>query len=498
MNSEIELKFLANELCMTQLQPILSEFSILQHEVRHLRSVYFDTKNRQLRRWRMGLRIRSGDDENVQTIKTAGRVVGGLNDRPEYNQVIQGQRPQLGRFEQLKWPENIDLQALEEALIPIFVTDFERTTWLIDLDNETLVEVALDRGSLMADEQQQPIHELELELVKGDVGQLFALAERLCALDCLTLASTSKAKRGYALADGLPPDHVLKLGLVPLDRQDDLKQAFVKSVEYALAHWQRHQQIYIDSHQLNALAQIKDAARLMHQVLTTYRQVISYECLWHTELLWLVRQLGWLDEADHLHGLLDEQGKFIRKLNNRRAIVKQLEKRQAELPAYDAIAHLLSSERYNKLLLAMIQWVYQGPELHVQREIYLRDFAVRELQQSWQELRTSELGQSTLTYQQYTHLSGHLRRNLMVGIYFGSLFDSPARDEFRLLWLDLLSGIEDLRLLEPIAELFETDEVPTDDTKQVTKWLKRKKSSIIEAMEFTRHEALAKDDYWHD
>ncbi|MFM2486523.1 CYTH and CHAD domain-containing protein [Celerinatantimonas yamalensis] len=497
MNSEIELKFYTPDDCLAKLHRILDEFSILQHEVRHLRSVYFDTNDRQLRRWRMGLRIRSGDEKNVQTLKTAGRTVGGLNERPEYNQVIDGQRPQLSRFEQLDWPADVSLDTLEQALLPIFVTDFERTTWLVDLDNETLIEVALDRGELEADERREPIHELELELIKGDVGQLFYLAQQLAQLDGLLLASTSKAKRGYALADGLPNEQPARLGFVPLTPQNSLLDAFNHSIEYALAHWQRHQQIFIESSQLRALFEIKQAARLMHQILNLYQEVLNFDCPWHSELLWLVRQFDWLDEATHIRSLLDEQGKFIRKLSNRRVVRKKLDQRLALLPDAEQMMQFIGSARYNALILNMALWIYQGGTIQPKQPQELVDFASRTLEQSWQDLRQSEFALASIDLAQYTRMAGRLRRNLMVGNCLGALFDPKARDEFRLLWLDLLGGIEDLRLLEPIAELARNLSEHEEDVKKVRKWLKRKQASITDAMEFTRTEALARDDYWH-
>lgn len=497
MNSEIELKFYLRDDSVAQIEPILADFSILQNEVRHLRSVYFDTKQRQLRRWRMGLRIRSGDEQNVQTVKTAGRVVGGLHDRPEYNQVVEGSRPQLSRFENLPWPEEVDLSELENALLPIFVTDFKRTTWLVDLQNETLVEVALDSGKLEVDGREEPICELELELVKGDVGQLFFLGEKLSSLGALILGSTSKAKRGYTLADGLPSEQPIRLGFVPLENDDSLPHALHKSVDYALSHWQRHQQVYIDSLSYRALSELKQAAQLIHQVVSMYQDVVEFSCPWHDDLLWLIRQLGWLDEACHIQGLMDDQGKFIRKLTNKRTIYRQLEQRLSELPDTDEVLQLLSSERYNKLMLALIQWIYQKEDMQAKQSLSLNEFASTALQECWQKLRDSEFGeQLSLDFNQYTRLAGQLKRNLMLGNCLGALFEATSRDEFRSLWLDLLGGIEDLRLLEPIAELADDSVDDKDEAKQLNKWLKRKQDSITDAMEFTRTQALSKADYW--
>ncbi|CAG9000150.1 MAG: hypothetical protein CENE_02140 [Candidatus Celerinatantimonas neptuna] len=497
MNSEIELKFYAPDGCVGELQQILEKFSVLQHEERHLRSVYFDTAERHLKKWRMGLRIRAGDEQNVQTIKTAGRNIGGLHERPEYNQVIEGNHPQLARFEQLSWPDDIELDALEQQLIPIFVTDFSRTTWLVDLDNETLIEVALDCGFLQSGEKQEPIQEIELELVKGDIAQLFYLAGRLTELSGLQLSSSSKAKRGYALADQTPHEQPSLLHFVPLSADMSIPEAFIQSLEYAMHHWQYHQQLYIQSHDLKALIQLKQASMLMHQVFNIYQDVVDFNCPWHAELLWWLRQLSWLEEALSIEKLLDQHGAFIRKLNNRRTLSRQLEDRLKQLPDADDVLKLLSSPRYNRLMVDIVSWLYQGERVSSVQQIELLDFAEQALELSWQELRNSDFGSESISFEQYTRMSGRLRRNLMVGNCLGDLFLAEERDDFRLLWLDILGGVDDLQLLEPIAELIEESDDDDEDIRQVCKWLHRKRESITDAIEFTRIEALARTDYWH-
>ncbi|MFM2483211.1 CYTH domain-containing protein [Celerinatantimonas sp. YJH-8] len=496
MNSEIELKFYAPDGCLGALQHILDEFSILQHEIRHLRSVYFDTTERHLRRLQMGLRIRTGDEQNVQTLKTAGRNIGGLHERPEFNQVIEGNHPELGRFEHVDWPDDIDLMQLETQLLPIFVTDFLRTTWLIDLENETLIEVALDSGQLQADDKQEPIQEIELELVKGDVAQLFLLARQLTQLEGIQLVSTSKAKRGYALADELPAEQSHELTFVPLSTADSISDAFMHGLEYALQHWQSHQQIFNQTDDLTAVKQLKQAAMLMHQVLTIYQDVLEFDCEWHDELLWLARQMSWVDEVLSIEKLLDQQGEFIRKLPNRRAITRYLEECRQSLPDLSEIHQLLSSPRYNRLVVDIVSWLNQGERARAKQELSLIEFAVSALEYSWSELKESDLGSEKLEFSQYERLAGLLRRNLMVGNCFGNLFPTPERDDFRLLWFDILGGIEDLRVLEPIADMLETAD-DDDDARQIRKWLQRKQESIVDAMEFTRIEVLLRQDYWH-
>jgi inorganic triphosphatase YgiF len=50
-----------------------------------------------------------------------------------------------------------------ERLQPLVVTDVVRTARTLDFQG-SMIEVALDSGSIVAGDQKQPIHELELEL----------------------------------------------------------------------------------------------------------------------------------------------------------------------------------------------------------------------------------------------------------------------------------------------------------------------------------------------
>ena len=85
MENEIELKFFVSPEFSNTLQDLIVQEKVLQHSCRKLGNIYFDTKENWLRVHDIGLRIRRFDDVYVQTVKTSGRVVAGLHQRPEYN-----------------------------------------------------------------------------------------------------------------------------------------------------------------------------------------------------------------------------------------------------------------------------------------------------------------------------------------------------------------------------------------------------------------------------
>lgn len=178
-----------------------------------LGNVYFDTPELDLAAGRVALRVRRTPTGWLQTLKTAGNAQNGLHARGEWELPVVS--------DALDLPALLDacddpaakapLAALASRLAPLFRTDFDRTTWLIDTDGAS-IEAALDLGAVhlgrtawQADRSDQadsvPIREIELELKSGTEAALLAFAARLrAAVSGLQADDVSKAARGYRLA----------------------------------------------------------------------------------------------------------------------------------------------------------------------------------------------------------------------------------------------------------------------------------------------------------
>lgn len=221
---EIELKMSAIPAAIPH---IIQRILTLPHQhsaPKKLTNLYFETTDNQIRRWDMGLRIRGVDESYEMTIKTAGKVVAGLHQRPEYNVKLEQPKLDLARFPAEIWPENTDLTLLETQLNVLFNTDFYREIWLVDFQNSQ-IEVVLDKGTIRTHQYELPIEEFELELKKGDVSDVIALATYLGEKGGLRLASRSKAARGYYLAKDKP---ALSLSVVSLSPSDTTAQQLTK------------------------------------------------------------------------------------------------------------------------------------------------------------------------------------------------------------------------------------------------------------------------------
>ncbi|KMJ44510.1 hypothetical protein AB204_13980 [Xenorhabdus khoisanae] len=199
---EIELKLSVKSDAISAVRQQLFQLPHQHTSPKHLTNIYFETPDNKLRRWDMGLRIRGFDGHYEMTIKTAGKVIGGLHQRPEFNVPLHHPELDLAQFPPHIWPEHTDLAHLQAELTVLFNTDFTREKWLVTY-GQSEIEVVLDQGSIFSGNQASPICEFELELINGNVTDILSLAEKLASQDGLRLANKSKAARGYALAHGL-------------------------------------------------------------------------------------------------------------------------------------------------------------------------------------------------------------------------------------------------------------------------------------------------------
>ena len=159
-------------------------------------NIYYETPDNWLRNHDMGLRIRGANGRYEMTMKIAGRVVGGLHQRPEYNIDIRKPELELERFPAEVWPEGELPATLAGQVQPLFSTDFAREKWLVT-EGKSRIEIALDLGEVKAGEFREPICELELELLEGDASDVLKLARKLVSQPGLRQGSLSKAARGY-------------------------------------------------------------------------------------------------------------------------------------------------------------------------------------------------------------------------------------------------------------------------------------------------------------
>ncbi|MFI0488226.1 MAG: inorganic triphosphatase [Yersinia sp. (in: enterobacteria)] len=264
MTIEVELKFIATPAAIAVLPERLASWQCQHFAAQTLTNFYFETADNRLRQHDIGLRIRGYDGRYEMTVKTAGKVVGGLHKRAEYNIDIDSDQLDLARLPTDIWPEGWAVEALQAELQPLFRTDFTREKWVITY-RESEIELALDQGSIGAGELSEPLSEIELELKRGNQIDLLALAAELAPIGGLRQSNQSKAARGYYLAQGNPPRELRPLLVLQPTAKSTVEQGMVSSLEMALDHWQYHEELWLrgepaaNSMIIEALAMIRQS-----------------------------------------------------------------------------------------------------------------------------------------------------------------------------------------------------------------------------------------------
>ena len=166
---EVEIKLLVPEAARVFEHAVFHQHGAAKAERRHQVTTYFDTLDRALSRCQISLRVRRCGKRRVQTLK-ADDQGGVAADRAEWEWPIEHDRPDLSLVARTpiaaRLPDSL-------ALEPVVVTEIERTMRVLELDDGTVVEAALDVGVIIAGDRRQPVRELELELRAGEPAALF-------------------------------------------------------------------------------------------------------------------------------------------------------------------------------------------------------------------------------------------------------------------------------------------------------------------------------------
>jgi len=165
----------------------------------HLRTEYFDTPQLKLKQQGIALRMRQMDDQWVQTVKSSGQVKDGLHQREEWEHPVLNGEFDLPQLRQTPLAPIVDDSGSWKQLQRLFYTAFQRDVYLLEAEQDTLIELAYDFGEAGSGDHREMIHEIELELRHGSLDVLRQIAERLKTELNLSYNNRSKAEIGYKL-----------------------------------------------------------------------------------------------------------------------------------------------------------------------------------------------------------------------------------------------------------------------------------------------------------
>ncbi|QHJ12801.1 Inorganic triphosphatase [Paraglaciecola mesophila] len=273
MDIEIELKLLATPSAQQDILTWLKQ-TTLNYRVfagKQLRNDYFETPQRTLRKHDIGLRIRGHNGEFEQTVKTKGRVIAGMHQRPEYNVPLPTPDLKLDLFEREIWPQSINVTELESQLYTMFSTDFLRHTYLITWDNTTQIELVFDIGKITANGRHVDICEIELELKSGEPRQLFELAMQLVNITPLRFGLRSKAARGYQLADNRTDEHYEPPAHFTVLPDKPVIENAVFALEQALSVWQQGEAAFYQSQNIDDWRTMRAGISLVQEIIALFQ-----------------------------------------------------------------------------------------------------------------------------------------------------------------------------------------------------------------------------------
>lgn len=350
---ETELKFLLTPDAMKT----LSSHAALRGpgQAERLRSVYFDTPDHQLRDRGLSVRVRETPKGFVQTVKR--RAGAGRMDRDEWEVETHGPTPNPAALK--RTPVAEAMGGALERLKPLFATDVTRTTryWT---EADTVVEVSLDAGEVLAGEHSEPILELELELKQGEPESLFALAQDLARTAAVPLSYESKGDRGYRLTghDGVA---ALKAGQAGVRQGLPAAEAFRMVARSALSQAATNAEILVRRRNPEALHQLRVGLRRLRAAYSAFAPLLLGEEAKRLkgETRWLA---GELNEARDLDVFLEQTFRPAERADGDDPTFQALGKwlNQAQGKAYERAVAAVASERFARLLLDTAAWIEVG------------------------------------------------------------------------------------------------------------------------------------------
>ena len=139
---KVELKFQLRpgSRAILEASPPFADATARRH---HQMTTYFDTPDSVLSKAGFRLSVRQSGGSHIQTVKSRANHWGIATSRSEWDWPIGGDGPDITRLSQISNLAKF-AQSIEGRLVPVFFTDIRRTTRLIYLKHNTIVEAALD------------------------------------------------------------------------------------------------------------------------------------------------------------------------------------------------------------------------------------------------------------------------------------------------------------------------------------------------------------------
>ena len=345
---EYELKFTVAPAAASRLatHPALAAAKATSRR-EHLVSTYFDTAEGALHQHRVTLRVRAIGQRTVQTLKRSG---ASLVDRDEWEREG-GDTPDISWLRSTPLADLFSDKAVSAGLDPRFTVDVDRTILPIAFEG-TSIEGALDEGTIRADAASLPVNEFELEHKDGPAEGLVRLARTLARDVPLVLSLTSKAERGFAVADASwgHPSKRIPLELAGIGTLGELFTAVLQGCLHALG---RNAALIGGAENGEAVHKTRIALRHIRAALALFRPALRRRRRSRLEraLKWMSDRLGAARDSDVFRHLAETGTDGTR-------LADTLEPRRRR--AHARLKAALASARWRLLLIDILAFSIDG------------------------------------------------------------------------------------------------------------------------------------------
>lgn len=316
-----------------------------------LLSTYFDTGKCKLKRHGLTLRVRRDGKTRIQTVKSAN---GARFGRGEWEAEIKGDAPDLGKARGTPLAPFAS-KKLGRKLKPVFETSVQRVTVPIRT-RRSEIELAVDRGRIVAGDHASPIHELELELKTGRLADLFRVAQAIERKSRAELDLRSKSDRGYALSRG-HDDPVMFADNIALEPDMGAGEAFRIIALSAVRHFSGNAEA-VRNGDAEGIHQMRVGLRRLRAAISLFSHVLADTKVEDikAELRWLTSELAPAREVDvFVKNNVEPAGRDAQLGRGGKAIKREFSARRDR--AFDRARKAVNSERFRSLLIDVLKWI---------------------------------------------------------------------------------------------------------------------------------------------
>lgn len=345
----------------------------------HLESWYFDTPDGALRQAGLAYRVRLEGGRWLATVKADDTSAGGLHIRREWTVPVAGPEPEIAPFSACEAGPLLAAAVDASQLAPQFSTVFDRRKVEITAADGSRVEIAADRGSIVAGGREETFAEVELELKEGTAAAVLALGAALARELPLAVEPRSKYLRALILA-GLAEAAATAAPSVPdpdAPAGHGARALLITHIHQVLAAYAAFRQ---DSGQAETLHDLRIGLRHLRSLLSFVKPLTDPRDYagWREELRSLSRTMNSLRETDVIRASWQAMADDLPDLAPPPWLGLLLATERGRLAG--ELEAALAHERLTANLLALWAWVAAEDSLAV-GELPLSSFAAAQIRE---------------------------------------------------------------------------------------------------------------------